>query len=550
MSSISSSGTVFASSARRAAVASLALGALLATAPGLALADVTTGAAAEGEGRSFALLVEQIQQDSQAQDPQGRDAAVEKAVEGADASQAPASAEDAGAAGPDIVGDAPATEEAGEADDTATAGAADNAAGTDGSIAGTEGASTEGATTGEDTVVAPALPDADGASVTPPPDTNEVVGADDNASTGTPDADKGGVTAESNQHDATASADTSASALNATDKGAPSAATPDASATSEAAAPASASDATATTTANAETDAAAEAEATALLTGWQTIAGQRYYYGSNGKPLTGTQTISDKTYYFDSEGKLRTGFRYLGDGVVSFFSLDSGQQLTGQQYIHGTWRNLDATSGLSTGLAAVQEGQSGVVETKLYDAFDGSIQTGQQYVNGSWHYFDEGTGRMYSRAEEIQRVLDVAWSYLGGSESLAWSFLVEACEDGGNWCEYGPCISTVRHFFKAAGMDRFLADGLVDGWPHTYLDYMRATNQVSWTAYVGSIAFFDFPNSFHQRIGVSTCHAEIVVEMGDYYYKTIGSIYDGITLHTYYFGDGYTQEFGLPAYLR
>lgn len=168
MSSISSSGTVFASSARRAAVASLALGALLATAPGLALADVTTGAAAEGEGRSFALLVEQIQQDSQAQDPQGRDAAVEKAVEGADASQAPASAEDAGAAGPDIVGDAPATEEAGEADDTATAGAADNAAGTDGSIAGTEGASTEGATTGEDTVVAPALPDADGASVTPP----------------------------------------------------------------------------------------------------------------------------------------------------------------------------------------------------------------------------------------------------------------------------------------------------------------------------------------------------------------------------------------------
>lgn len=294
--------------------------------------------------------------------------------------------------------------------------------------------------------------------------------------------------------------------------------------------------------------ATAQTPTDAPLRGWQTIAGQRYYFGSNGKPLTGSQTISGKTYLFNERGQLMTGLCYVGNGAVSYFDLNDGHRLTGQQYVHDAWRNFDASTGMSTGLATVKNADA-TTKTALYDAFDGSMQYGQQYVNGSWHYFDESSGRMYTRDEEIRRVVDIAYSYVGGTEAQAWSFLNEVCADGGNWCEYGPCISSVRHFFKVAGMDKFLADGVVDGWPHTFLDYFAAHGQVSARPKVGSVAFFNFWGSFARDMGLSACHAEIVVEVGDTYYRTIGAIHGGIAVHTYYY-DYYNVGFGLPAFFR
>lgn len=286
----------------------------------------------------------------------------------------------------------------------------------------------------------------------------------------------------------------------------------------------------------------------AVLTGWQNIGGYRYYYDNDGKPLTGLQTIEDKTYLFNDKGQLGYGFLHLGNNVVSYFDPITGSQLTGKQFIHGSWRNIDEQTGLNCGLTEVLE--SGKTNTYYYDNYDGGLHAGQQYVNNSWHFFDEETGRMYTRDEEVQRIVKFTLAELGGSESTAFGYLKEVKADGGTYCGYGPCMATVRHIFKAAGMSGFLADGFVDSWPHKYLDLMIEKGQHDMTPRVGSVAFFRWENSFASQIGVSADHAEIVVEVGDGWYKTVGAIAGGIKESIYYTAGGYNIGFGVPAFYR
>ena len=286
----------------------------------------------------------------------------------------------------------------------------------------------------------------------------------------------------------------------------------------------------------------------AVLTGWQNIGGNRYYYDNDGKPLTGLQTIEDKTYLFNEKGQLGYGFLYLGNNVVSYFDPITGSQLTDKQFIHGSWRNIDEQTGLNCGLTEVSE--SGKTNTYYYDNYDGGLHTGQQYVNNSWHFFDEDTGRMYTRDEEVQRIVKFALAELGGSESTAFGYLEEVKADGGTYCGYGPCMATVRHIFKAAGMSGFLADGFVDSWPHKYLDLMIEKGQHDMTPRVGSVAFFRWENSFANQIGVSADHAEIVVEVGDGWYKTVGAIAGGIKESIYHTAGAYNIGFGVPAFHR
>ena len=286
----------------------------------------------------------------------------------------------------------------------------------------------------------------------------------------------------------------------------------------------------------------------AVLTGWQNIGGYRYYYDNDGKPLTGLQAIEDKTYLFNEKGQLGYGFLYLGNNVVSYFDPITGSQLTGKQFIHGSWRNIDEQTGLNCGLTEVSE--SGKTNTYYYDNYDGGLHTGQQYVNNSWHFFDEDTGRMYTRDEEVRRIVQFTLAELGGSESQAFGYLDEVKADGGTYCGYGPCMATVRHIFKTAGMSGFLADGFVDSWPHKYLDLMIEKGQHDMTPRVGSVAFFRWENSFANQIGVSADHAEIVVEVGDGWYKTVGAIAGGIKESIYHTASDYNIGFGVPAFYR
>lgn len=56
----------------------------------------------------------------------------------------------------------------------------------------------------------------------------------------------------------------------------------------------------------------------AWYTGWQDIAGKRYYYDSYGKKMTGWQDISGKKYYMDKDGVVQTGWKNI-DNIWYYF---------------------------------------------------------------------------------------------------------------------------------------------------------------------------------------------------------------------------------------
>ena len=63
-----------------------------------------------------------------------------------------------------------------------------------------------------------------------------------------------------------------------------------------------------------------------MMTGWQTISGQRYYFNGSGVRATGLTNLSGKWYYFNDDGQLQTGSIKLG---VKTYSTDSDGALSG-----------------------------------------------------------------------------------------------------------------------------------------------------------------------------------------------------------------------------
>lgn len=75
-----------------------------------------------------------------------------------------------------------------------------------------------------------------------------------------------------------------------------------------------------------------------MQTGWQTIDGSTYYFGSNGVMKRGWQKIGNEWYFFKSDGKLMAGDQYLCDGYFYNFD-DNGHIKYGwDQKENGFWR--------------------------------------------------------------------------------------------------------------------------------------------------------------------------------------------------------------------
>lgn len=68
-----------------------------------------------------------------------------------------------------------------------------------------------------------------------------------------------------------------------------------------------------------------------MQTGWQTLDGKRYYFGTDGIARTGIQTVDGKQYCFASDGSMQTGFQAVGSQKY-YFGTD-GAMLTGWQTI-------------------------------------------------------------------------------------------------------------------------------------------------------------------------------------------------------------------------
>ena len=109
-----------------------------------------------------------------------------------------------------------------------------------------------------------------------------------------------------------------------------------------------------------------------VLTGWQTIDGNRYCFSPEGKPLTGWLTEGKNRYYLDEAGMVLTGWQDIS-GKRFYFGTDGAMNVG--------WVQLDGST--------------------YYFGMDGSLFTGLLNIGGKGYFFDE-SGRMSSGWQEVK----------------------------------------------------------------------------------------------------------------------------------------------------
>ena len=144
-------------------------------------------------------------------------------------------------------------------------------------------------------------------------------------------------------------------------------------------------------------------------TGFRTISGKKYYFGSDGAMATGMQTIGGKKYYFGSDGAMKTGIQTIG-GKQYYFGSD-GVMKTGLQTVGGKTYYFGGDGKVPNGWKKVG--------SKWYYFKAGVMQTGWQKINKKWYYFKAG-------------VMVSGWQKLGGK----WYFFKSDGSMAANeWCK-------------------------------------------------------------------------------------------------------------------
>lgn len=134
-------------------------------------------------------------------------------------------------------------------------------------------------------------------------------------------------------------------------------------------------------------------------TGWQKVDGETYYLGSDGIMVTQWQTVDDHPYYFGEDGAMHTGWLELGgrnyhfgeDGIQTFgffqenentyyFDVD-GVMYTGYMPLDGEVYCFRQDGTMHTGWEESQEG-------RRYFAEDGTMVTGWLQMEEGKYYME------------------------------------------------------------------------------------------------------------------------------------------------------------------
>lgn len=153
---------------------------------------------------------------------------------------------------------------------------------------------------------------------------------------------------------------------------------------------------------------AGQASGSSNQTGWvHNINGSVYY--KNGKVLTGWQTIDGDRYYFSKQGFMQSGWQVI-DGSYYYFSAN-GVMLTGWQKYDTAWYYLDPDTG------KMYAGGFYEIDGKNYYFYDWGGMACNCWIeaDNSW-YFMGGDGAM-KKAGWIQ--WDGKYYYLTGSGRMA-----------------------------------------------------------------------------------------------------------------------------------
>jgi len=119
-------------------------------------------------------------------------------------------------------------------------------------------------------------------------------------------------------------------------------------------------------------------KANSWSTGWESIDGSWYYFGSNGYMKTGWADDNGTWYFMQPSGAMQTG--WINDGGKWYYTAPSGAMKTGWVNDGGTWYFTAASGAMQTGVVEVD----GKV---YYLAPSGAMATGAVTIGGVTYTF-------------------------------------------------------------------------------------------------------------------------------------------------------------------
>ena len=135
------------------------------------------------------------------------------------------------------------------------------------------------------------------------------------------------------------------------------------------------------------------------MTGWQTIANQRYYFMPDGHRHTGWLSFGQTYYYMMPDGHMHTG--WLSFGSTYYYMNQDGVRVTGWQTIanqryyfmpdghrHTGWLSFGQTYYYMMPDGHMHTGWLSFGSTYYYMNQDGVRVTGWQTIDGKDYYFD------------------------------------------------------------------------------------------------------------------------------------------------------------------
>ena len=261
------------------------------------------------------------------------------------------------------------------------------------------------------------------------------------------------------------------------------------------------------------------------------ITGQMYHGEAND--------LGNWYYFDDYTGATQYGFRYIPeDNKWVFYDRITGIMQYGEQYIDEGWYYLTPCTGaVDYGFSYIPTANKWV----YYDLVTGRMIYGQQWIDGKLYYFDECTGRQYSGNDIRNKLIGTVQSTYGANLDC----IGELRNAGGSVCYEGPCMSYVWWCFWHAGLNQFLCDGAISGWPHDNSNWYAARGRYDMAPMVGDIAFFRY-SGWADAIGASTSHAGIVIAVSGGSVLVADALDSGIWPRWY--GIGQCVGFAHPYY--
>ena len=124
-----------------------------------------------------------------------------------------------------------------------------------------------------------------------------------------------------------------------------------------------------------------------LLTGWNEIGREKYYFDYYGKMLTGKVSLDNKFYFFNSEGKLQTGF-YINNGKIYYSDKDGVM-------VRDKWVKTS--------------------KNEYYVKSDGTLAEGDLYLDGKIYDFDK-TGKLKDVSNKKENLLYIEFLSVGDAD--------------------------------------------------------------------------------------------------------------------------------------